>query len=129
MGIANFFRGDTKKYGLLLLDKETNVPISVDNGVLTFSMKKKQRDVLPVLTVVVNSHEIDPMNPIGLIDIVIPSDLTATLKPMKYFYDFEFTSSLGEVTTIIAGIVEVLYDISVKVIPVIEPEPTPEIVP
>jgi len=88
MGISKFFRGDTLKYRLFLTDKASGTPISVDRGTLTFSMKRRQRDAVPVIEVIVESSEFNIFQPTGMIDLTVPSSLTANLRPGTHFYDF-----------------------------------------
>lgn len=69
MGISKFFRGDTLKYRPFLTDKASGTPISVDRGTLTFSMKRRQRDAVPVIEVIVESSEFNIFQPTGMIDL------------------------------------------------------------
>jgi len=112
MSIPDFYRGDTKKYKVIVRDKETQDPISVDGGVLTVSMKKKEKDTTFLLQEIVNAIEPDPQNPTGEIQITLPSEKTEILPVGDVFYDFEFVSSISEVTTILAGTVKILYDVT-----------------
>lgn len=112
-GIADFYRGDTKTYKLILKDNATQKPISVHGGTLTFTMKKKI--TLPDLEASVHlsspTTEADQLNPIGQMTIILSATIT-NIDPAEYFYDFQFTSATGEVTTLLAGKVKVLADVS-----------------
>ncbi|RKZ98612.1 MAG: hypothetical protein DRQ46_01540 [Gammaproteobacteria bacterium] len=101
-GIKNFYRGDTRKYLVTIRDKETGDPVSVDGGVLTVTFKasKSDLDANAALQVIVNAVEADPANPTGEIRIVLTSTDT-DIEPGNYFYDFQFVSTIDEVTTIL----------------------------
>jgi len=113
MSIPNFYRGDTKKYRLVIQDKTTAVPISVAGATLTVSMKKKQKDTTYLLQEVVSVTDTNPVT--GVIEVTLPAAKTELLPAGNIYYDFELVSSTGEVTTILAGTVEILYDITVAV--------------
>lgn len=112
MSIDNFYRGDTKKYKVIIRDNDTKEPVSVDGGTLTVTMKKKEKytDAEASLQEIVTASEVDPLDPTGVIQITLAKEKTALLDPGLYFYDFQYESAIGEVTTIIAGTVTVLYD-------------------
>ena len=101
-GIANFYRGDTKKYKVLIRDKVTGDPISIDGGTLfvTFKKLKADTDAEAAISLLFLGAEADPENPTGEI-IATLSATDTTVDPGKYFYDFQFVSSAGEVTTIL----------------------------
>jgi hypothetical protein len=113
MTIADFYRGDTRKIKVTVKDSETQQPISVDGGKLTVTFKKTATalDADADLQVVVNTTEADPLNPTGEI-LVTLSHTDTEIEPGTYFYDFQFVSATGEVTTILAGKVKVLTDIT-----------------
>ena len=116
-GLPDFYRGDTKKYRIVIREKQVHpsdplVPISVDGGTLTFTIKKKEKDEDYLLQEVVLAVEPIPATPAGIIEITIPKEKTEELAPGKVFYDFEFKNAAGEVTTILAGYLTVLYDIT-----------------
>jgi len=101
-GISNFRRGDTRKYKITIRDKITKNPISVDGGkmIVTFKSQKSDSDADAVIQVVTLTSEADPANPTGVIQIVL-SNTDTEINPGQYYYDFQFTSSSGEVTTVI----------------------------
>ena len=119
MSIPDFYRGDTKKYKLIVRNKESQEPISVDGGVLTVSMKKKEKDNIFLLQEVVNAVEDNPNVPTGEILVTLSSEKTELLPTGPVFYDFEFVSSTGEVTTMLAGTVNIQYDITTPPVPVV----------
>jgi hypothetical protein len=102
--IKDFFRGDTKKYTFRLRDKRTGKPISVHKGVLTFTLKRRKDDPdsEAVLQKSVVGKEYDTRNPEGIITLVLTNDETS-VPPGTYYYDFQFVSCTGEVTTILPG--------------------------
>lgn len=102
-GIANFRRGDTRKYRLTVRSKETQEPICIDGGKLsvTFKKKRNQTDDQADLSVVMESLTDDTENPTGQVLVVLPAIKTATLAPGKYYYDFQFVSNTSEVTTLL----------------------------
>ena len=110
--IAAFFRGDTKKYTIAL--SSSNLPVSVHNSVLTFTMKKtitaSDTDALIQVREVIK--EPDPENPKGIMTITIPASLTTTLSPGVYPYDFQLVTESGDVTTLLSGTVEVKADVT-----------------
>lgn len=112
-GIQDFFRGDTKKYTLKIRSKVDQAPISVHGGKLTVTFKKKATapDIEALLQVVVDCTEPDQLHPQGIIRVILPADKTS-IKADEYFYDFQFVSSTGEVTTILQGKVKVLQDVT-----------------
>ena len=116
MNIPNFYRGDTKKYKVVIREKITQEPISIDGGKLTVSMKKKEKDTEFLLQEEVTAVEPTPSVPTGIILITLPKEKTELLPAGEIYYDFEFVSDAGEVTTIFAGKVTVLYDITTPVV-------------
>jgi len=110
MGIKDFYRGDTKKYRLKIQDK-TGSPISVDGGLLTVTFKRsiKDDDEDAALQVSQTGSETDPLAPEGIIEITLSHSHT-NIAPATYFYDFQFVSDDGEVTTVLAGKVTVMAD-------------------
>jgi len=100
--LKNFYRGDTRKYKIIVKDKETGNLISVDGGKLyiTFKSAKTLNDSEAELQVITNGVEADPGNPTGeILAVLTPSD--TSIKVGSYYFDFQFVSSGGEVTTII----------------------------
>ncbi len=118
MSIPNFYRGDTKKYKVVVREKVTQDPISVEGGKLTVSMKKKEKDTVFLLQEVVDATEPVPSVPTGIILITLPKEKTELLPTGEIYYDFEYVSAAGEVTTILAGTVSVLFDITTPVVAV-----------
>ncbi len=108
-GIANFVKGDTKKYRVQVtrVDPDTGVesPISVDGGTIWMTFKKSQKDADPgALQVSFPCTESDPANPTGNCYIVLTADDTKTLQVgVSYYYDIQFVNADGEVTTILHG--------------------------
>ena len=100
--IKNFYRGDTRKYKITVKDGESGDPISVDGGKLyiTFKSDKSLPDSAADLQVITNGVEADPMNPTGEIRAVLSKEDT-NIEIGLYYFDFQFVSSTGEVTTII----------------------------
>lgn len=113
MTIANFYRGDTRKIKITVKDGDTQEPISVDGGKCTITFKKDVNalDDDADLQVTVNTTEDDPQNPTGEILLTL-SHTDTEIDPATYFYDIQFVSVTGEVTTILAGKVKVLTDIT-----------------
>ena len=100
--IKNFYRGDTRKYKVTVKDGGTDAPVSVDGGKLYITLKsdKSLDDAAAELQVITNSVETDPMNPTGEI-LAVLSNTDTDITPGDYYFDFQFVSSSGEVTTII----------------------------
>ena len=101
-GISNFKRGDTRKYKVVVTDKTTGDPISVDGGKLfiTFKNNKSDLDDDAVIKVDTPGVEVDILNPTGIIIAILTA--TDTEVPVaSYYYDFQYVSSTGEVTTIL----------------------------
>ena len=111
--IQNFYRGDTKKYKLTITSQATGEPISVDGGVLFFTLKQNRADPDEdaFIQKTVNCTEIDPTDPAGEIEIMLTNSET-DITPSTYYYDFQFVSESGEVITIISDEVQVLTDIT-----------------
>jgi len=112
MSIKDFYRGDTKKYRVQIKDKAGD-PLSVDGGLLTFTLKRsvKSTDEDAALQVSVTGTETDPADPEGIIEITLSSSDT-DITPAEYSYDFQFVSSTGDVTTVLADKVKVLADVT-----------------
>ncbi|RLC78629.1 MAG: hypothetical protein DRJ03_24950 [Chloroflexi bacterium] len=115
--IKSIRRGDTKKYKIHLFRKDTgeNIPA---NGTLTFTMKSDNDmpDSEAELQVSVTRNDDDINNPDGLLFLTVPSAKTK-IPPGMYYYDFQFVSDSGEVTTVLpraededTGQVELLQD-------------------
>ena len=111
--LSDFYRGDTRKIKITVQDTTTKQPISVDGGKLTVTFKKTvtAADADADLQVVVDAIEADPLNPTGEI-LVTLSHTDTEIDVGTYFYDFQFVSAAGEVTTILVGKVKVLADIT-----------------
>jgi hypothetical protein len=110
--IADFYRGDTKKYKLVVKSKDSGEAISVDGGKLYFTLKKSQSqtDDEAALQIVADGTETDPLTPEGIVYMTVPASDTKTLTPGDFYYDFQFVSASGEVTTVLAGKVKVMKD-------------------
>lgn len=113
-GINDFYRGDTKKYKMRVRDGDTEEPISVHNGKLYFTLKKSQSltDDEATLQVIATGSETDQLNPEGIVSMTVPASDTKLITPGDYYYDFQFVSESGEVTTVLAGKVKVLKDVT-----------------
>jgi len=109
-GIADFFRGDTKKYKVVLKDLEGN-PISVAGSILTMTMKSVKADTDEDAALQVTQTGVDPAEgATGEIVITLPAIDTHNLEIKKYYYDFQVVNLLLEVTTLLSGSVKVLED-------------------
>ena len=113
MSLADFYRGDTRKIKITIRNGETQEPISVEGGKLTVTFKKSATalDADADLQVTTNTTEADPQNPTGEMFITL-SNTDTEIDPATYFYDIQFVSATNEVTTILAGKVKVLTDIT-----------------
>lgn len=112
-GLADFYRGDTRKIKITVQDADTQQPISVDGGKLTVTFKQvvTATDDEADLQITVNTTEADPDNPTGEVLITL-SHADTEIDAGTYYYDFQFVSATGEVTTILAGKVKVLPDVT-----------------
>jgi hypothetical protein len=101
-GICDFYCGDTRKYQFKIKNKITGAPISVHNGTLTVTFKssKDMADDEAELQVKVLGVEDDIHNPTGKITVILSAQDTS-IPPGKYYYDFQFVSENGDVTTIL----------------------------
>lgn len=102
VAIKDFHRGDTRKYKITVRDGESGDPISIHGGKLyiTFKSKKSLIDADAELQVITNGVEADPPNPTGEILAVLTKTDT-DIAVGSYYFDFQFVSSTGEVTTIL----------------------------
>lgn len=110
-GISNFYRGDTLKYNIILKDKD-GIPVDLTGSTFWLTMKSDPTmdDTSAEIQKSVSTH-IDAVN--GKTAIVIPSTETDVLEPAStLYYDIQWVTSSGEVTTIISGKVKVLRDIT-----------------
>ncbi|RLB91777.1 MAG: hypothetical protein DRH10_01035 [Deltaproteobacteria bacterium] len=99
--IKNIRRGDTKKYKVHLRNEETgeNIPA---NGTLTFTLKSDVdlADTEAELQASVTRNDDDINTPDGLLFLIVTAAETK-IDIGSYFYDFQFVSDSGEVTTIL----------------------------
>lgn len=111
-GISDFYRGDTRTYKVRITDKDGN-PVCVDGGTLyvTFKVNKADPDTQAALQVTKTAID-DCNNPSGEITIELSASDTGTLDPGGYYYDFQFVDSQGKVSTLLAGKVKVLQDVT-----------------
>ena len=111
-GISDFFRRDTRRYTVRLTDENGN-PISVDGVefVMTFKTDPTLPDSEAAIQVVVIGHEDDPADPRGEVVIVLDSSVT-DVEPGLYFYDLQMKTPSGEITTLIAGQVQIKQDVT-----------------
>lgn len=111
-GISDFFRGDTRRYTIKLTDENGN-PISVDGTefVMTFKTDPTLPDSEAAIQVVVTGHEDNPSDPKGEVVIVLDA-ATTQVEPGMYFYDIQMKTPSGEVTTLIAGQVQIKQDVT-----------------
>ena len=100
--IQAFYRGDTKTYTFYLKDGQTGEPISVDGAKLTVTFKSdiNMDDQDAEIQVSVTGVEPDPVNPTGKISLTLQSSDT-TVQPGTYFYDFQFVTPAGDVSTVL----------------------------
>ena len=98
--IKPFFRGDTKKYKLVVT--HDGLPVSIDGGTLTATFKsdKSLLDSEAEIQVSATGVEADPAHPTGMIHLVL-SHTDTDVAPGSYYYDFQYVSASGEVTTIL----------------------------
>ena len=85
-----------------MTDKSTGNPISVANGTLfvTFKIDKSETDENAAISVSFAGAEPIPETPAGEIIAVLSASDTA-VEPGYYYYDFQFVSGAGEVTTVL----------------------------
>ncbi len=102
VAINNFYRGDTRYYTITMTNQATGEPISVDGGKLTitFKVNKADLDEDAALQVVTLGVEPDPIIPLGIINAVL-TDTDTDIEPGNYYYDFQFVSASGSVTTLL----------------------------
>lgn len=112
VAINDFYRGDTKKYTISIVDKD-DTPVCVNGGKLTFTIKQSQNDSDVDALLQISEIGVDDCNnPQGIIQIVVPASETNNLPTQKLYYDFQYISPSGDVSTLIAGKVKVLVDIT-----------------
>lgn len=123
--LADFYQGDTRKYRVIVKNKITGEPISVDGGTLfiTFKSSKSDTDENAAIAVSFPATEVDPQNPTGEILATLTAANTS-VPYASYYYDFQFVSSGGEVTTLLPQYkvhepkVKILEDITNRVVPI-----------
>lgn len=97
-------RGDTLIYNVKLIDEESGNPIPA-NGTLIFTLKSDQTEDDPgALQHLVNRDDDDVNDPDGLLYLEVPSEKTVLLEPDFYYYDFQFISAAGKITTLLPTI-------------------------
>ncbi len=107
--IANFYRGDTRKYKITVRDQDTSEPVNVNGGKLTITFKINKTDLDADAVLLIETIGVDSgPDYSGQILAVLTAAQTATLSPGLYYYDFQYVSVAGEVTTILPG--ETYYD-------------------
>lgn len=112
-GISDFYRGDTQTYNITMKDS-AGLPLNISGGTIWFTMKlnASDTDVQAVIQKSVTEH-IDAVN--GLSRVVLSASDTDVLLPnTKYFYDFQYVDSFGNVKTILQGKVKILQDITLN---------------
>ncbi|MEA3391381.1 MAG: hypothetical protein U9Q91_00220, partial [Candidatus Marinimicrobia bacterium] len=99
--IKSIRRGDTKKYRFELTNGSTGEPIPA-NGTLTFTVKlnKEDLDADAIIQVSVERTNDDPVTPDGKMFLLVPA-ATTKVEVGKYYYDFQFQSASGEITTVL----------------------------
>lgn len=98
--IRDFFRGDTKKYTILITDKDGD-SVCVNGGKLTFTLKESLKDDDSQALLQISEIGVDDCNnPQGKIQIVVPASATNSLPIKKLYYDFQYVSPSGDVTTL-----------------------------
>ena len=114
-GISDFYRGDTRRYTIKLTDQEGR-PVSVDGCefVMTFKTDPTLPDDEAAIQVVVTGHEDDPSDPKGEVVIVLDASITR-VDPGLYYYDIQMKTPTGEITTLLAGTVQILQDVTHRV--------------
>ncbi len=111
--LANFYRGDTKRYTLRFKQADGS-PIDLTGATVWFTMKAKKTDEdrKAAIQKKVQDHT-DAVN--GVTIIQLDARETATLVPkVSYYYDFQLVDSAGRVSTILTGSVRVLEDITLS---------------
>ena len=110
-GIKDFYRRDTKKYTIRVMDKDGR-PICIDGFefVMTFKERPTDPDSAAAIQVIVTATD-NPSDPRGEVEIVLtPTD--TDIEPKTYYYDIQMKSTSGDITTLLSGKVKVLQDIT-----------------
>ena len=114
MSIPDIYRGDTLNYNFTFKDKDGNA-IDISSTTLWFTMKRSpsDKDASAALQDSV-TFPADANSVAGLGSIAIAATDTALLTPgVTYYYDFQWVDGT-EVTTLAAGTVTALQDITIS---------------
>ena len=112
--LADIYRGDTKKWNLTFTDKAgAEIDITGSKIWVTFKTNKDDPDDAALIqntTIPSGAEAIAGKCQVHL----TPAETGALLPTIKYFYDFQFVDASGDVTTLMAGDLRCLQDITIK---------------
>ncbi|CAM3844667.1 hypothetical protein [Parendozoicomonas haliclonae] len=106
-----FYRGDTRPYTVSLRD-EADTPIDISGWVLSCTMKLSTEQPDSEAPVRVSNTISSADGVAGVAPVVLPKEQTQNLLATVYQIDFQLESPEGAVTTLFAGEVEVLADVT-----------------
>ena len=102
-------KGATESYEIQILDEDKS-PIDITGWTIFFTIKKKKSDTddQAVISKTITTFD-DPTS--GIASVTLTSTETYNLDG-TYFYDFQFKDNVGSVSTIVAGGITFLEDIT-----------------
>ena len=112
--LLRLIRGDTWSFPLTFTSD--GQPVDITGATVSFTLKKNYNDPdSSALISIDNTSHIDPAN--GQTIIEVSASSTANLEaPKSYFFDFQIKFADGSVKTIQSGIIEVLPDITRRIV-------------
>lgn len=93
--IPNVIRGDNRTINLTFLESDGSTPINLTGGTVYFTVNATQNpadDTSAAIAKVITTGFTDPTNGKHTLDL-LPVD--TNIDPLSYFYDAQFTDSLG----------------------------------
>lgn len=107
--IQDFYRGDTRVFTLTFTRDDSAVDITGATVYFTMKYSPADADSAAVIAKTVTEHAA-PAG--GVTSVRLEASETAAIEPGAYYYDFQLKDAAGNISTVVAGVVNVKSDIT-----------------
>jgi len=110
--LNNFYRRDTKAYNMTFTSG--GLPLDISLATITFTMKRRASDL--DASAAIQKKAVITDGPGGLATLTLTSTDTE-VDIGKYYYDIQYKSGTGTITTLVASTIEILQDVTITGLP------------
>lgn len=110
--LSNFYRRDTKAYNMTFTSN--SLPLDISLATITFTMKRRPSDL--DASAVIQKKAVITNGPGGLATLTLTSAETE-IDIGKYYYDIQYKSGAGAITTLVADTLNILQDVTITGLP------------